>query len=126
MDVCVVTFQPKNFFNQHFFQPKFLFSRTRRWADRDEIMSYWLNLVRKYSLRECAQFHCAVRETRWDDTEKLWRSTVQDTQSGQTRVIVTNYVVACCGQLSEPRMPDIDGLTTDKSDSFRGPVFHTA
>ena len=73
-------------------------------------------------LRSCARevaghlrLGTEVRRARWDEDAGRWRVS---TDRGEFRARV---LVLAAGRLTEPRVPDVEGLA-----SFPGPVFHTA
>ena len=55
------------------------------------------------------------RRPRWDDAASVWRIR---TSRGE---LTADVLVPAAGALSEPELPDIDGI-----DSFAGEVFHSA
>ena len=55
------------------------------------------------------------QEARWDDDALVWRVR---TSRGE---LTADLLVSAAGALSDPKMPDIDGI-----DSFDGEVFHSA
>ena len=61
------------------------------------------------------RFDTAVEEARWDDGDQRWHVR---TSAGE---LTSDVLVTASGALSEPRLPDIDGI-----DSFQGEVFHSA
>lgn len=60
-------------------------------------------------------FDTTVDEARWDDRAQRW---VVDTSAGR---FLAQTVISGAGGLSEPRLPDIEGIET-----FRGELFHSA
>ena len=61
------------------------------------------------------RFGCEVHEARWNEREARWH--VSTSQGAFT----ANFVVSAVGPLTEPALPDIDGL-----EEFEGEIFHTA
>jgi cation diffusion facilitator CzcD-associated flavoprotein CzcO len=61
------------------------------------------------------RFHVDFEDARWDDDAGLWRIR---TSAGDC---TANVLVSAAGALSDPKMPDIEGI-----DSFAGQVFHSA
>jgi cation diffusion facilitator CzcD-associated flavoprotein CzcO len=86
---------------------------SRRYASQAEIRAYLEEVVREHGVERVFRFNSEVRSARWDDGGH-W---VLDTDSGSH---VADVLITACGQLTNPKYPDIDGL-----DQFDGPVFHT-
>jgi len=61
------------------------------------------------------RFNVDFEDGRWDDEAGVWRIT---TSAGSC---TADVLVSAAGALSDPKMPDIDGV-----DSFEGEVFHSA
>ena len=62
------------------------------------------------------RFGVVVDGARWDDEEQVWLVNLHD---GQT--LTTRYLLTATGFLSQPKMPEIEGIET-----FEGSVLHTA
>jgi cation diffusion facilitator CzcD-associated flavoprotein CzcO len=84
-----------------------------RYAPQAEIRAYLEKVVRDHGVEGSFRFNAEVRSATWDDRGH-W---VLDTASGQHTAEV---LITACGQLTNPKIPDIDGL-----DGFEGPAFHT-
>jgi cyclohexanone monooxygenase len=61
------------------------------------------------------RFSTSLEEARWDDDASLWRVR---TSAGE---LTADVLVSAAGALSDPKLPDIDGI-----DTFAGEVFHSA
>ncbi|MBP2472278.1 cation diffusion facilitator CzcD-associated flavoprotein CzcO [Crossiella equi] len=86
---------------------------SRLFAPGAELKAYAEHVADKYGLRERMRFGTAVTGARWD--ESLWRVSLAGGEE-----VTSTYLVAATGFLSQPKMPDIDGI-----DSFQGKVIHT-
>jgi cation diffusion facilitator CzcD-associated flavoprotein CzcO len=97
----------------------FSFDRNPDWSSsyspQPEIQAYLRRVADEHGLRERIEFDTELEQAVWDDEAQRWHCR---TTSGEVtaRVLVTGT-----GGLSEPRLPDIDGL-----DTFAGPLFHSA
>jgi cation diffusion facilitator CzcD-associated flavoprotein CzcO len=95
------------------------FSPNRSWSrsfsPQPEIYDYLRDVARRAGVLDRFAFDTAMTSAVWDDDEALWRV---DTTRG---TVTARTLVAAAGGLSEPRMPDLEGI-----DTFRGRIFHTA
>src|SRR4051794_6472188 len=87
----------------------------RTYAPQPEIERYIQDVTDRYGLRPHIRTSCAVTDARWDEATDRWHVT---TEAGQ---YTADVVVAAPGPLSEPQVPDLEGL-----DTFAGTTFHTA
>ena len=98
----------------------FSFEPNPRWsrlfAPQREILAYLEHCADKYGLRKHIRFDCGVTRAVFDEKRGQWEVQTTDGQTLRARSIV-----AGCGGLSKPSLPDIPGLK-----SFAGKVFHTA
>src|SRR6476619_7594121 len=69
----------------------------------------------KFDVRRHMRFDTGVEGARWDEDAKVWRVTVAD---GET--LSARYLITATGFLSQPKVPDIPGVT-----DFAGKVIHT-
>ncbi len=88
---------------------------TRLFAPGSELKKYAEHVADKYDLRRYMRFGQVVEQAAWDDGAQLWRVT---TKSGE--VVSARFLLTATGFLSQPRMPDIEGI-----ESFTGKVIHT-
>jgi cation diffusion facilitator CzcD-associated flavoprotein CzcO len=97
----------------------FSFARNPSWSDtfsgQAEIWDYLRDCVARYGLASRLRLRHAVLEATWDDAARRWRLA---TSRG---AYTARAVIGATGPLSDPAIPDIDGL-----DSFSGTVFHSA
>ena len=88
----------------------------KHWFARGaELKRYAEHVADTYDLRRHMEFDVRVEGARWDEDEQHW---VVATSSG-TRT--ASYLMTATGFLSQPRLPDIDGVQ-----DFAGTVIHTA
>lgn len=88
---------------------------SRRFSPGPEIQAYVEDVARRYGVAERARLGTEVKRASFDEDRGRWRL---ETGDGEHEA---DILVAACGQLSVPKMPEIPGL-----DSFSGPSFHTA
>ncbi len=88
---------------------------TRTYPKQPELRSYLRKVAEDFGVRPHIRLGCEVTAADWDEAAGLWR--LQSTKGDLT----ADVLIGAPGPLSEPSIPEIDGL-----DSFAGPVFHTA
>jgi len=88
---------------------------SRSFSPQPEIQDYLRRIARESRVLDRFRFDTAVEDATWDDRSGLWRVR---TSAGE---VTANLLVSAAGALSEPKMPDIDGIET-----FQGEVFHSA
>jgi len=81
-----------------------------------EIYEYLQSVADRYDLRDDALFHTGVEQARWVDGTQSW---VITTDRGDE--FESQFLCLAVGFLTQPKIPDIDGL-----ESFRGHCFHTS
>ena len=89
---------------------------SRMFAPQKEILEYLNHCADKYGVRAHIKFDCGVKRAAFDEKTGLWEVLTTDGKTLRARAIV-----AGCGGLSKPSLPDLAGLKT-----FLGKVFHTA
>lgn len=89
---------------------------TRRYALQKEIHAYIRSVADKHGVSPLVRFGAEVVAAAWDDDAAQWSVTFAD----QT-VETVDVLVSAVGQLSRPRLPDIEGV-----ESFGGTSFHSA
>ncbi|HWJ81532.1 MAG TPA: NAD(P)/FAD-dependent oxidoreductase [Nocardioides sp.] len=85
------------------------------YSPQPEIHAYIRRVAEESGTLDRFVFDTAVRDARWDDAQGRW---LVSTTGGE---YAARTLISGSGGLSEPRMPDIDGI-----DSFQGEVFHSA
>ncbi|KXU36893.1 4-hydroxyacetophenone monooxygenase [Ventosimonas gracilis] len=87
-----------------------------KFARQEEIFAYQQHLVQQYSLRPHIRFNCAVESAEFDEENGLWR-----VRNSEGELFFAKVLVTASGQLSLPKLPDLEGL-----EDFAGAAFHTA
>lgn len=104
-------------------QPSHMYSLSFRlnpeWSSifsaQPEIWRYLQDTARAEGLTPHIRFRTDVEKAAWDEERKVW------TVSTTTGVYVGRVLISAAGLLSEPKLPDIEGIET-----FTGDVFHSA
>jgi cation diffusion facilitator CzcD-associated flavoprotein CzcO len=98
----------------------FSFAPNPRWsrtfAPQAEILDYLEDCADRFGLRPHLRLNTRVVGARFDDAAGLW-----EVETGDGRVRRARVLVAGCGGLSRPALPELPGLGT-----FAGPTFHSA
>jgi cation diffusion facilitator CzcD-associated flavoprotein CzcO len=89
---------------------------SRLFAPGAELKRYADHVADTYDLRRHLRFDTVVTEARWDDAAGLWRVATEDGEE-----VTARFLLTATGFLSQPRLPDIDGVET-----FAGTTIHTA
>ena len=95
------------------FAPKPDWSRT--YSPGQEIWDYLRDCAERFGVIPHMRFGHEVTGAEWDEEAQVWRL---ETSKG---AVTCNVLVAGMGPLSEPSLPDIEGI-----DSFEGRMFHSA
>ena len=98
----------------YFFEPNPNWSRL--FSTGGEIKQYANDVADKYDVRRHIRFNTPVEGARWDEDAKVWRVALAGGEA-----LTTRYLITATGFLSQPKTPDIPGIT-----SFAGKVIHTA
>ena len=97
----------------------FSFARNPEWSSsyspQPEIQDYLRRIAREYAVTDKTVFRTELEHAAWDDVAHVWRCR---TSSGE---VMARTLITGTGGLSEPRLPDIDGI-----DTFGGALFHSA
>lgn len=88
---------------------------TRMYAGNAEIHDYLRRTADDLGVTGLIRFGTKVESAHWDDLDLTWRL---ETSAG---AVTARWVVAACGPLHRPSMPDIAGI-----DTFEGTLFHSA
>lgn len=88
---------------------------SRLFATGPELKRYADHVADKYDVRRYMRFGTVAEGARWDEEAQLWRVALAGGETLSTRLLIT-----ATGFLSQPRTPDIAGITT-----FDGKVIHT-
>ncbi|MFC1412586.1 flavin-containing monooxygenase [Streptacidiphilus sp. N1-12] len=87
----------------------------RTFSGQPEIRAYLERIADRFQLRPHLRFDHEVQGARWDAAASRWELS---TSQG---VYTADVMVAACGPLSDPSVPDLPGLA-----DFPGKVFHSA
>jgi len=85
------------------------------YSPQQEIWEYTKRVAEKAGVLDRFVFETAVEEARWEAGQQRW---IVETTNG---TYAARTLIAASGGLSEPSLPDIDGI-----ESFTGDTFHTA
>ena len=88
---------------------------SRSFSPQPEIQDYLRDVAERSQVMDRFHFGVTFENGTWDEEAGLWRIR---TSSGDC---TANVLITAAGALSDPKMPDIDGV-----DSFAGEVFHSA
>jgi cyclohexanone monooxygenase len=89
------------------------------YSPQPEIQAYLQRVARRSGVLDRFRFGTRLARAAWDDEAGLWRSTVLGPDGERT--ITSTTLITGAGGLSEPRLPDIDGIG-----DFQGALFHSA
>ena len=106
--------------------PSYLYSFSFQHADwsvhygkRNEVGDYMRHVARANGVYDDIRFSTEVSDLVWDDDAHEWVVTVHS--GGRTEELRADIVIPAVGQLSQPKIPDLPGLST-----FQGRYVHTA
>jgi cation diffusion facilitator CzcD-associated flavoprotein CzcO len=88
---------------------------SRTFSPQPEIQAYLRRCAQDFGVLPHLRFEHEVRDARWDDAAQRWHL---DTAGGP---LTAQFLVAAQGALSEPSLPDIQGIQ-----GFQGRAFHSA
>ncbi len=88
---------------------------SRSFSPQPEIQAYLRRVAAEAGVLDHFRLGASFDDASWDGDANLWRIS---TSLGS---LTADVLVTASGGLSEPRMPDIDGI-----DSFHGEIFHSA
>ncbi len=88
---------------------------SRSFSPQPEIQAYLRKVAQESTVLDRFRFDTTVEDAAWDDEAQVWRVV---TSAG---TVTADLLVSAAGALSDPKMPDIDGIET-----FQGEVFHSA
>ena len=89
---------------------------SRRYAPQADIAQYLNDIVDDFNVRQYLRLNTGVESAHFDAQIGSWRVASSD---GQVRNF--DFLISACGQLSNPSIPDLEGIT-----EFEGPSFHSA
>jgi cyclohexanone monooxygenase len=88
---------------------------SRSFSPQPEIQAYLEDVAQSAGVLDRFWFDTAVTDAAWDETDRVWHVAT----TGGT--IVADVVISGSGGLSEPKLPEIEGI-----DAFAGEIFHSA
>jgi cyclohexanone monooxygenase len=88
-------------------------------SPQPEIQAYIRRVAEESGTLDRFRFHTALESATWDDEALRWCVEVSG-PSGRTTLVSTTLVLGA-GGLSEPKLPEIDGI-----EGFQGELFHSA
>lgn len=91
---------------------------TRTYADGTEIQQYLRDCVDRFGIRPLLRLTTTVTGVHWEPAHQRWHITTTGPDGDASRT--ASVVVVATGLLSEPSVPDLDGL-----DTFAGATFHS-
>ena len=98
----------------------FSFKRNHEWtktyAGHEEILEYLRACMREEGLYRRTRLSTKIETAAYDDAACRWTLTTADGEQVEHDVVIFG-----CGQLNEPKRPDVTGL-----DDFAGAMFHSA
>jgi cation diffusion facilitator CzcD-associated flavoprotein CzcO len=94
----------------------------KNWFARGpELKQYAEHVAEKYDLRRHMVFGVSAEGARWDEDEQHWVVSTKPVTGGTSTVRTGKHLMTATGFLSQPKLPDIDGVH-----DFAGTVIHTA
>ncbi|WP_180935651.1 flavin-containing monooxygenase [Nocardioides ungokensis] len=88
-------------------------------SPQPEIQAYIRRVAEESGTLDRFRFHTTLESATWEDEALRWRVEVSG-PSGRTTLVSTTLVLGA-GGLSEPKLPEIDGI-----EGFQGELFHSA
>lgn len=89
---------------------------SRLYAPGSELKAYASHVANKYGLRRLMRFGVDVVGATWDADKAEWEVALAGGETLRTR-----YLITATGYLSQPKLPDIEGI-----EDFAGTVIHSA
>ncbi len=86
-----------------------------RFSSQPENLKYLNYVADKFDLRRHMQFNSKVEAAHYDEKHGIWHLSLADGRKMSSR-----FVIMAIGLLSQPTLPNIDGM-----EDFKGPSFHT-
>ena len=106
----------------------FSFAPNPRWSRtysmQPEILAYLRDVCGEHDIYPHIRFEHEVASAAWDEDARVWRieTNAPATRAGaETSELTADLLIVGPGPLSEPKLPEIDGI-----ESFEGAIFHSA
>jgi 4-hydroxyacetophenone monooxygenase len=93
---------------------------SEHYSQQRELRAYFERCADEYGVRKHVRFETEVVAARFDEPRALWEVRLRG-RDGREELRTANALVSAVGQLSRPKVPEIEGLA-----SFAGPAFHSA
>ena len=90
---------------------------SERYPEQSEILEYFRYVADKFELRKDIEFETEVESVTFEEETGVWN--VRTDRSDDT--VTAQHIILAVGPLSEPYVPDFDGL-----DAYAGDLYHTA
>jgi len=95
------------------------------WSDQfapgAEIRDYWQGVATKYNVHQYARFGHRVEDLSWDNTDSVWKVTLTDVDTGETKVEIQDFVLTAIGRFNAWKLPDYPGI-----DEYKGVLRHAS
>ena len=91
------------------------------YSPQQEIWEYTKRVAIESGVLDRCVLSTTVDHATWDEGQQRWIVTTTHVATGEERTYAARTVVSAAGGLSEPSLPDIEGI-----ESFAGEVFHSA
>ncbi|KRB78009.1 4-hydroxyacetophenone monooxygenase [Nocardioides sp. Root190] len=92
---------------------------SRVYSPQQEIWEYTRKVAERSGTLDRFVFNTAVLDAQWDEQAQRWN--VRTEGPDGVREYAARTVISGSGGLSEPRLPEVEGI-----DDFRGEIFHSA
>ncbi|HNA79961.1 MAG TPA: NAD(P)/FAD-dependent oxidoreductase, partial [Turneriella sp.] len=89
---------------------------SRLFAPGNELRAYAHHCVDKYGIRDAFRFGVEVDKAVFNEAQGTWQVQAKDGKTWRAK-----YLIAATGGLTQPKLPDIPGIT-----EFTGKTMHTA
>ncbi|MGO4257910.1 flavin-containing monooxygenase [Marmoricola sp. RAF53] len=88
---------------------------SRSFSPQPEIQAYLEDVARRSGVLDRFRFGVTVEDAAWDEADQVWNVSTSD------GTVTADVVISCSGGLSEPKLPEIEGI-----EDFAGEIFHSA
>jgi cation diffusion facilitator CzcD-associated flavoprotein CzcO len=92
---------------------------SRSFSPQPEIQSYLRRVARESGVLDRFVFDTRFEHASYDEAEQVWR--VRTSTGSTVTEFVADNLITGAGGLSEPKLPDIEGI-----EAFEGEIFHSA
>lgn len=91
------------------------------YSPQREIWEYTKKVAQRSGVLDRFVFDTAAEDSRWDEQRQRWIVLTRHVETGATTTYAARTLIVGAGGLSEPSLPDIEGI-----ESFAGEAFHSA